>query len=280
MALHVQPTDKRVTVNGLHFHYLDWGTAGKPPIVLLHGLRGHAHSWDSLSAAICADYHVLALDQRGRGDSDWAKDGVYTTEAYVTDLLGFTEALRLDSFALAGHSMGGRNAMAFSARYPQRVQKLIIVDIGPTSDPRGGERIRREIVEVPEAFDTFDAVVAYISAQNRYASAEILRRRLVYMTKPLPNGKIGWRYDPAIREQWRKGVPASEDLWPALRRITCPTLIVRGVESDVLSPEVARQMLAAMPRARVVEIQRSAHMVFEDNPDDFLLAVSEFLKTS
>jgi pimeloyl-ACP methyl ester carboxylesterase len=83
--------------------------------------------------------------------------------------------------------MEGRNAMAFSARYPQRVQKLIVVDIGSTSDPRGRERIRREIVEVPEAFDTFDAIVAYMSAQNRYASVEILRRRLLYMTKPLPN---------------------------------------------------------------------------------------------
>jgi esterase len=280
MALQVQPADKRVTLNGLQLHYLDWGTPGKPPLVLLHGLRGHAHAWDSFSPAICADYHVLALDQRGRGESDWAKDGDYTTAAYVADLLGFAEALGLDSFTLAGHSMGGRNAIAFSARYPERVQKLIIVDIGPTSDPRGRERIRREILEAPEEFDTFDAVAQAMSRQNRYASPEILRRRLRYMTQPLANGKIGWRYDPAIREQWRKGVPASEDLWPALGRITCPTLIVRGIDSDILSPEVARQMVEAMSSARVVEIQRATHMVFEDNPDDFLFAVSEFLKTS
>jgi esterase len=279
MALQIQPADKRVTSNGLQLHYLDWGTTGKPPLVLLHGLRGHAHSWDSFAAAICADYHVLALDQRGRGDSDWAKDGDYTTAAYVADLLGFAEALGLDSFTLAGHSMGGRNAIAFSARNPERIQKLIIVDIGPTSDPRGRERIRREIVEAPEAFDTFDAVVQVMNRQNRYASPEILQRRLRYMTQPLANGKLGWRYDPAIREQWRKGVPASEDLWPALGRITCPTLIVRGMDSDILSPEVAREMLEAMPSARVVEIQRATHMVFEDNPDDFLFAVSEFLKT-
>jgi esterase len=280
MALQVQPADKRVTVNGLQLHYLDWGTTGKPPLVLLHGLRGHAHSWDSFSAAICADYHVLALDQRGRGDSEWAKDGDYTTAAYVTDLLGFAEALGLDSCTLAGHSMGGRNAIAFSARYPERVQKLIVVDIGPTSDPRGRERIRREILEAPEEVDTFDAIVRAMSRQNRYASPEILQRRLRYMTQSLANGKLGWRYDPAIREQWRKGVPASEDLWPALGRITCPTLIVRGIDSDILSPEVARQMLEAMPSARVVEIQRATHMVFEDNPDGFLFAVSEFLKAS
>src|SRR2546428_2172985 len=79
MALQVQPADKRVTVNGLQLHYLDWGTAGKPPIVLLHGLRGHAHSWDSFSAAICADYHVLALNQRGRAATNWPKDVAKTT---------------------------------------------------------------------------------------------------------------------------------------------------------------------------------------------------------
>lgn len=280
MALQMQPQDKNVTVDGLQLHYLDWGTAGTPPIVLLHGLRGHAHSWDSFSAAICADYHVLALDQRGRGDSDWAKDGVYTTEAYVSDLLGFSEALRLDSFMLAGHSMGGRNSMAFSARYPQKVQQLIIVDIGPTTDPQGSARIRQEILKVPEEFDSFEAVVAYMSPQNRYASPEILKRRLLYATKPLPHGKIGWRYDRAIRERWRMGVPASDDLWPAVRQISCPTLIVRGAESDTLSPDMTRQMLDAIPKARVVEVPRAGHMVFEDNPDDFLSAVSEFLKTS
>lgn len=160
------------------------------------------------------------------------------------------------------------------------MQKLIIVDIGPTADPRGRERIRREIVEVPEEFDSFDAVMEYMGKQNRYAPPEILRRRVQHATKLLPNGKIGWRYDLAIREQWRKGVPTSEDLWPALRRITCPTLIVRGTDSDILSVEIGRQMLEAMPSATLVEIQRATHMVFEDNPDGFLAAVREFLKTS
>ena len=88
-------------------------------MVLLHGLRGHAHSWDDFAAAMCEDYHILALDQRGRGDSEWAKDGVYTTAAYVADLLDFSAVLRLDSFALIGHSMGGRNSIAFSAHSSQ-----------------------------------------------------------------------------------------------------------------------------------------------------------------
>jgi pimeloyl-ACP methyl ester carboxylesterase len=278
MALQVQPQDKTVTANGLQLHYLDWGTAGQPPIVLLHGLRGHAHAWDDFSAAMCEDYHALALDQRGRGDSEWARDGVYTTEAYVADLLGFSEALGLKRFNLVGHSMGGRNSIAFSARYPDKVQKLIIVDIGPAVDPRGSARIRQEITAVPEEFDSFEAVVAYMGKQNRFASAEVLRRRLLYATKPLPNGKIGWRYDLAIREQWRRGSSTPEDLWPAWRSITCPTLIVRGAESDILSAAVTQQMLDAVPSASQVEIPRAAHMVFEENPEDFLAAVRAFLR--
>jgi len=263
--------------NGLKLHYLDWEAPDNPPMVLLHGLRGHAHSWDDFSAALCEDYHILALDQRGRGDSEWATDGVYTTAAYVADLLDFSAALRLDSFTLIGHSMGGRNSIAFSAHYPQKVHKLVVVDIGPTTNPQGGTRIRQEIIAVPEEFESFEAVVAYMSQQNRFAAPEVLRRRLQYATKPLPSGKIGWRYDLAIREQWRQGPPTPEDLWPAWRSLACPTLVVRGAASDILSSEAAQQMLAAQPHAREVEIPRAAHMVFEDNPDAFLAAVRAFL---
>ncbi len=278
MTTRVQPQDKTVTANGLKLHYLDWGNVRRPTMVLLHGLRGHAHSWDDVSSAMCQDYHVLALDQRGRGDTDWAKDGDYSTGAYVADVDGFCAALKLDSFILVGHSMGGRNSMAFAARCPEKVQKLVLVDVGPVLDSRGSERISREIREVPEEFDSFEAVVRYMNKQNRFASDAVLRRRLEYSTKKLPNGKIGWRYDRAIREQRRQGTtPPPTDLWPAVRSITCPTLIVRGADTDVLSLEVANQMLAAMPNARLVQVPRAGHMVFEDNPAGFLEAVHPFL---
>ena len=281
MTTRVQPQDRVVTVNRLKIHYLDWGTVGKPAMVLLHGLRGHAHSWDDFSASMCQRYHVLALDQRGRGDSDWARDGNYTTDAYVSDLAGFCKALNLDSFILAGHSMGGRTSMAFTARYPSMVQKLIIVDIGPVLDPRGGERIRQEILAVPEEFDSFEAAVEYMGKQNRYSSDRVLRRRLQYSTRELPNGKFGWRYDIAIREERRQSTgAASVDLWPAVRSISCPALLVRGVDTDILSPEAAKEVVKAIPNATLTEVQRAGHMVFEDNPEDFLAAVRGFLDES
>jgi esterase len=278
MTTQVQPKDKTVTVNGLKLHYLDWGNQGKPVIVLLHGLRGHAHSWDDVSSALYQDHQVLALDQRGRGDSDWAKDGDYSTRAYVSDLAGFCDALKLDSFILVGHSMGGRNSMSFAGRHSDKLEKLIIVDVGPTLGQAGSQRISQEIQNVPEEFNSFEDVVGYMSKQNRFASDAVLRRRLQYATKELPNGKIGWRYDIAIREQRRQGtVPPPEDLWPSLPNITCPTLIVRGKETDLLSPEVAQRMIETIPDAKLVEIERAGHMVFEDNPPEFIAAVKNWL---
>ena len=278
MTTQVQPQDKTVNANGLSLHYLDWGNSGKPTLVMIHGLRGHAHSWDDVSASLCQDFHVLSLDQRGRGDTDWAKDGDYGTDAYVADLAGFCEALGLSSFILCGHSMGGRNAMTFGSRYPEKLEKLIVVDMGPDINREGGQRISREIVNVPEEFDSFEAVVEYMTKQNRFASDAVIRRRLTYATKLLSNGMIGWKYDLAIREERRKGTVApSQDLWPEIPKITCPTLIVRGMETDILTPETAQRMVEVMPNAQITEIPQAGHMVFEDNPSDFNTAVGAFL---
>ena len=157
---------------------------------------------------LCEDYHVLALDQRGRGDSEWARDGVYTTEAYVADLLGFSTALGLAPCILVGHSMGGRNSMAFSARYPDKVQKLIVVDIAPGGASPGGTRIRQEIVGVPEEFDSFDAVVDYMSKQNRYAAPEVLRRRLYTPPGRYPTAKLaGATIGPSVSSGARVPLP-------------------------------------------------------------------------
>ena len=101
---------------------------------------------------------------------------------------------------------------------------------------------------------------------------------MTYGTKELPNGKIGWRYDILIREQRRQGtVPPNNDLWPELPKITCPVLVVRGMETDTLSIDVAHRMLDTMPHAQLVEIPRAGHMVFEDNPEDFISTVRSFL---
>ena len=278
MTTTLQPTDTMITVNGMNIHYLDWGTVGKPVMLLLHGLRGHCHSWDDVSARFCSDYHVLALDQRGRGETDWAARGDYSTDAFVADLEEFCYALGLEKFTLIGHSMGGRNSMAFAGRNAEKLDNLVIVDIGPEIAPEGSARITREVVEVPEEFDTFEDAFRHVNGQNRFASEAVMRRRLAYQTRELPNGKLGWRYDPEIREQRRTGTGAPPpDLWTPLSKVTCPTLIVRGSETDTLSLGVAERMVETLADGRLVHVDNAAHMVFEDNPDGFIAALADFL---
>ena len=278
MATSVQPKDKTVNVNGINLHYLDWGNEGKPKILLLHGLRGHCHSWDDVSAEFCKDYHILALDQRGRGESDWAPGGDYSSHSFVTDLEGFCEAVGFDKFTLIGHSMGGRNSMAFAGNNADKLENLVIVDIGPDLVPRGSGRITQELINVPEEFDSFEDVYAYQSKQNRFCSEPVLRRRLTYSTKELPNGKLGWRYDLEIREQRRNNTGSKQpDLWVNLPGIKCPVLIVRGSETDTLALETAEKMVEVLPSGRLVHVEKAAHMVFEDNPEGFIQALHEFL---
>jgi pimeloyl-ACP methyl ester carboxylesterase len=278
MTTQVQPKSKTVTANGINLHYLDWGTVGQPPLVLLHGLRGHAHVWDDVAESLYRNYHVYALDQRGRGDTDHAPGGDYSTDAFVDDLAGFVDAIGLNKFILFGHSMGGRNSMAFAGKYPERLERLCIVDIGPKIEPAGGNRITEELRNIPPAFDNFEDALAHVQAGNRFASEPVMRRRLSGQTAQLPDGKIGWKFDPAIREQRINGTAApTSDLWPALENITCPTLVVRGTETDLLTQETADRMVDTLAQGSMVNIERATHMVFEDNPSDFIAAAKAWL---
>ena len=278
MATSVQPKEKSVNVNGMNLYYLDWGTEGKPKVLLLHGLRGHRHSWDDVSTEFYQNYHILALDQRGRGESDWAPGGDYSSDSFVADLEGFCAAVGLDKFILIGHSMGGRNSMAFAGKNAGMIEKMVIIDIGPDLNPIGSGRITQEMIDVPEEFNSFEAVLEYQSRQNRFCSEPVLRRRLTYATRELPNGKFGWRYDLEIREQRRNSTGAKQpDLWLTLPKINCPVLIVRGSETDTLGLETAEKMVEVLPDGKLVHVERAAHMVFEDNPVGFISVLHDFL---
>jgi len=272
------PKSRFVSANSLKLHYLEWGESHRSTIVLLHGLRGHAHSWDDVSAQLATRWRVLALDQRGRGETDCPKDGNYATEAFVDDLVGFCDALELRRFVLVGHSMGGRNGILFTAREPARVSAFAIVDVGPDIQPEGAARIRKELLDAPERFDNLEEALKQACAENPLASTEVLRRRVQYQTKSLPGGGIGWRYDALIREQMRSNTrPPPPDFWSLWREIRCPTLIVRGAETDTLARGVAERMVRENSKAELVEVPRAAHMTFEDNPAAFNVALSSWL---
>jgi pimeloyl-ACP methyl ester carboxylesterase len=273
-------SDRYIDADGLRLHYLDWGNAAAPPMLLLHGFSGHAHTWDTFARAMCDQFRVLALDQRGHGDSDWARDGAYTVDDHASDISAMHGRLRLGPVVLIGLSMGGRNAIRYTGLHPGDVAKLVIVDIGPDIDPQGAERVRRMAAEAPEEFASIDDAVAYL---RRYAtltspSAEgALRYRVEHGVKKLPNGRYTWKYDRFLRDQRRERSIPPADLWPVVRQITVPTLILRGSESDVFSPATAKRMHELIPGSRLVEIAGAGHSIPADAPEAFERAVREFL---
>jgi len=271
------PQAQYLDVGGLRLHYLDWGNPTAQPMVLLHGFTGHAHTWDTFAAAMCERFHVLALDQRGHGDSDWAKDGAYTVHDHAADLYAWHEQLGLGPVLLIGLSMGGRNAIAYTAQHPEKVKKLVIVDVGPDIDPRGAERVRRMAADAPEEFRTPEEAVKYLKQTMTHPSEAALRHRVAHGLKQLPHGMYTWKYDKALREMRRQRISPQVDLWPAVRQITLPTLILRGADSDVFALETAQHMQACIPGSQFVEIPRAGHSIPADAPEAFEKAVREFV---
>ncbi len=245
--------------------------------MLLHGITGHAHSWDDEARLLAPRYRVVVLDQRGHGDSDPAPDGDYTVTAMAGDLAAFADALALGRFSLVGLSMGGRVAIAFAGTHPERVDRLVVVDIGPDIAPGGRLRVGMLMAQTPERFDDLEAALAWARAANPRYTEAMLRHRVTHGTRPADGGLV-WKYDRAIRDavrsgQWRDPV----DLWPLWNGIACPTLIVRGAESDVLAAETAKRMVATNSHARLVDVNGAGHTVPGDQPAAFRRLLIEFL---
>lgn len=271
------PADHALTLNGLRFNYREWPNPGAPALVLLHGFTGHARTWDTFASAMQPTYHVYALDQRGHGDTEWAKDGDYDGQRMVEDLAAFVAALGLESFTLLGLSMGGRCAFSYAGGQPKELSKLVIVDIGPEVAAAGGARIRSG-VQAKDVFDTQDEAFDQMRKGNGRAPDSELRHRAINNLKPTADGKWTWKYDAMLRDP-NRGLPRpdAEATWALVRNINVPTLLVRGAESDVLSPEVAARMLEEIPGCTLVTVQESGHSVPLDNPAGFRESVRDFL---
>jgi pimeloyl-ACP methyl ester carboxylesterase len=269
--------DGTVTARGLRFHYVEWGESGRPPIVCLHGITQTAHSWDEVAAGLAADYRVISIDQRGHGDSDWAPDGDYTRHTQAADLEAIRLALGLEEFVLAGMSMGGINAITYTAQHPEHVRALIVVDVSPEIEARGVEHIR-QFIQQEDVLPDFEDFVARAHAFNPRRSLDNIRSRLRYNLKQLPDGRWTWKYDPYLRSPdraFRTSLLAG--LWEDVRKIRCPTLIVKGAESDILSPAAAQKLQAAIPKSELVTIPGAGHSVMGDNPEAFVAATQAFL---
>jgi esterase len=271
------PRDGYVSARGLTFHYVEWGQSNDPPIVCLHGITQTAHSWDEVAGALSARQRVLCLDQRGHGDSDWAPDGDYSRQTQAGDLDAVATALGLTRFILVGMSMGGINSITFTARHPDRVRALVIVDVSPEIQVRGVEAIR-SFIQAADELDSFEAFVERAHQFNPRRSLENIRSRLTHNLKRLPSGKWTWKYDKALRSGERSfQASALLNLWDDVRTIQCPTLIIKGGESDILSSESAGKLQAAIPGSQLAIVPGAGHSVMGDNPEAFVGAVAAFL---
>ena len=262
--------DRYVKVGDLNLHYLEWGNAGAAPVVMIHGLTGNAHAFDLLAPHFAARYHVISVDVRGRGDSDWATGGNYSNDAYVADLEGLRQVLGFERFSLVGTSMGGRISLTYAGTYPERVDRTILNDIGPEVDPRGGSRIASSSRDAVTTFATIEEVMAW-HRDNRVGFAAMTdaqqRAAAGHAVKVLPDGGYTWKMDPAVRSDPRR--PDPEVSWNLARRIPGQVLLVRGGDSDLLSPWIAQRMVAEMQDCSMVEVPGVGHAPTLMEPEAF-----------
>lgn len=276
-------TDELIELRGLRFHYRDWPAqrAGAPDLVLLHGFSGHARSWDAFAAAMTDRYRVLALDQRGHGESAWAPADRYGVEEMVDDLAAFVSALGLRGFSLLGLSMGGNVAIHYAGRRPPELAALVIVDIAPEIERDGLSRIQTG-VQAKDVFESREEAFAAARAATSLPPEEHHRHRVMTNLMRTEDGRFTFRYDRALRsgfgERRRDVAEVQAAGWRACADIAVPTLVIRGAISDILSPRVAQKMLETIPHARLATVAGSGHSVPLDRPDGFLEAARDFLK--
>jgi len=267
------PKGKFIKINDISLHYLDWVNSNATPMVLLHGLCGHAHYWDFFARSVASEYRILALDQRGHGDSGWTKS--YGPKEYVLDFEAFSDNLGLDKFLLIGHSMGGINAIIYAARHPDLVSALVIVDIGPEINAVGIERMARDRNSEPEAFGSEAEAISYMKKTEPRQSDDFIRHQVKYALRRDDKGNFTLKYDPALRSIELR---SPDWLWEYVGQVVCPALLIHGLESDMLAAEVAKTMANSLAFGSTVDVDKAGHSVPGDNPQVFEAAVREFLR--
>lgn len=275
------PREGRFSSQGLLLRYLEWGPADGPVLILLHGLRSYGHTWEPVALPLAGRWRVIALDQRGRGESDWDPDHHYYADAYVRDLEALVHQRRLRRFVLGGHSMGGANAFVYATRHPGQLIGMVIEDMGPgaSAGSGGAERIKRELRATPEWFESWQAAEAFWRGQRPGISEAALRSRLKHSLREDTDGHILWKHDARGIAAARLGATPEQlvDLWPHVDAVSVPTLVLRGARSDFLSAETAREMAERNPLLTCVDIADAGHYVHDDNLPAFNAALAPFL---
>lgn len=257
-------------------------------LVLIHGTRDHARSWDWTARALRKDWHVIAPDLRGHGDSQWSPDGAYLAAYQVLDIADLLAMFDAEQVSIVGHSFGGNISARYAAIFPQRMRKLVLVDgLGPSDQvlaawtERGPVHRSREwldkrrdtAAQTPRRFATLDEAVARMAAANKHLSEEQARHLAIHGVRQHADG-YGWKYDPVIGTFLPEDFAV--DLTAFYRAITVPTLLCYGPESWTSNPDTDGR--AALFRDhRTVVFEKAGHWLHHDQLDAFLAALRDFL---
>jgi esterase len=274
------PNDHQMIVGAMRMHYLDWGGPGTKdiPIVFLHGGGLTAHTWDCVAVMLRESFRCVALDQRGHGDSEWSPVVDYRIASHVGDLEGFIDALGLQRPILVGQSMGGLNSIAYATRHSDRMRAMVIVDVAPEISAPGADRIR-DFSSTPE-LDSPQEFLERAVKFNSLRHPAVLRRSLHYNLRETPAGKWTFKHDQRRRtdDAMRSFTEDRVRLASEVSKIKCPTLVVRGALSDVLTDESAERFARSLPNGRWVRVEKSGHNVQGDNPRALLDAIQTFFR--
>jgi esterase len=268
------PDGRFVTVaEQRRLHYLDWGNPAAPPLVLLHGIDRNAHTFDHVASRFTDRYHVIAMDLRGHGDSDWDPQARYLVEDHVGDLEQLVRTLDLRNITLWGNSTGGRVVQVFAGLHPELVSAVIAEDVGPERPRSIADAYARRVKQEENGWASTDELLAQLRAAAQPLPEAVLEPYVRYGTKRRDDGRIVWKRDPNLV----KGFVETE-LWRSVRQITAPILYVLGGRSTIVPAATQEELKKALPQVRIMTMPGLGHYPSDEKPDEFVRIVDAFLK--
>jgi pimeloyl-ACP methyl ester carboxylesterase len=283
------PESRFYRSQGLRLHYWDWGNLDAPVVLLVHGGRDHGRSWDAIARALQPQFHVLAPDLRGHGDSDWARGGSYSLTEYVYDLSRLVREVAAERVAIVGHSMGGMVGLIYSGTFPDQVSALAVLDgvtVMPGAKPSSAhERITKWIGQLdkledrePRRYETIDEAAEQMRVRNTRLSSDLAHDLASHGVRRNDDGTYSWKFDPCQRAMGPHRLSADDhmSLWS---RITCPTLLLQAEESFLESSK-AKNLASYFPNARAEVIAGAGHWLQHDKPHEVLAAIRTLLGVS
>lgn len=262
----------------VRIHFRAFGKPGKTPIVIVHGLSYFSYDWTGPAAQLAADREVVAIDQRGFGNSNWSPARKYDLRQQAADVIAVLDHFGWKQAIFMGHSMGGRICLCAAAWHPERVKALISVDFAPDLAPPGRRKVAEQIGRQPDVFTTLDEAIRY----HHYDPADAAtRKRFEAFLKPVPGG-FALKRDLHYRDQFRQVLETGKshqtgvDAWALLAEIKVPTLVIRASGSELFAAETMDKVRSTIPRAEVVELE-GGHDLAHDNPAALAALVRKFL---